>query len=88
MRDDAALSIENIGDAVLADLDLCHRILDQLEPDLGDAHSRITPPARNRQRHIRLAGQLGPAGGPNWAGEIHRAVVDLVRDRLGELRVP
>ena len=77
MRDEAAVGIDHISAAALADLDLRHHVPDQLEIDLGDAHPGIAPRAGKRQRHIGLG----------LAAEINRPVIDLVRHGLGEFRL-
>ncbi len=77
MRDEAAVGIDHIGAAALADLDLRHHVPDQLEIDLRDAHPGIAPRAGERQRHIGLG----------LAAEIDRPVIDLVRHGLGEFRL-
>ena len=77
MRDEAALRVDHVGLAVLADLDLRDHVPDQLEIDLGDADAGIAPRAGERQRHVGLG----------FAAEIDRAVIDLLGHRLGELRL-
>ena len=77
MRDQPALRADHIGMAVFADLDLGDHVPDQLEVDLGDADARVLAGARQRQRHVGLG----------LASEIHRAVVNFVRDGLGEFRI-
>ncbi len=75
MRDQAAVAVDDIGDAALADLDLRDHVPDQLEIDLGDAHAGVAAGAGERQRHVRLG----------LAAEVDRAVIDLLRHRFGEL---
>ena len=77
MRDEAALRADHIGVALLADLDLRDHVPNQLEVDLGDADPGVAARARDRERHVGLG----------LAAEIDRAVIDLLRDRFGELRV-
>ena len=77
VRDQPALRVDHIGMTALADLDLRDHLPDQLEIDFGDAHAGIAARTGERQRHVGLG----------FAPEIDRAVVDLLGDRLGELRV-
>ena len=77
MRDQAALLAHHIGMAVLADLDLRDHVPDQLQIDLGNADPGILAGARQRQRHVGLG----------LPAEIHRPVIDLVGDGLGEFRI-
>ena len=77
MRDDAALAIENVADAALADFQCPHKVPDKLEIDLDNAHASVSPRAGERERHIRLG----------FAAQIDRAVVDPVRHRLSEFGV-
>ncbi len=76
MRDEAAVGVDHIGAAVLADLDLRHHVPDQLEVDLRDAHAGVAPRPGERQRHV----------GFGFAAEIDRAVIDFVRHGFGEFR--
>lgn len=78
MRDQAPLRPDHVGVPVLADLDLGDDVPDQLQIDLGDADAGILARAGQRQRHVGL-------GVP---AEIDRPVIDLVRNRLGELWIP
>ena len=77
MRDQAALRADHIGMAVLADLDLRNHVPDQLQIDLGDADAGVLAGAGQRQRHVGLG----------FPAEIHRPVIDLVGDGLGEFRI-
>ena len=77
MRDQAAVGIDHIGVAVLADLDPGDHVPDQLEIDLRDADAGLAPRAGERQRHVGLG----------FAAEIDRAVIDLVGHGLGEFRL-
>ena len=77
MCDQPPLRVDHIGVTMLADLDLRDNVPDELEVDLGDRDAGIAPCAGERKRHVRF----------RLASKIHRAVVRLVRDRLGELRV-
>ena len=77
MRDQASLRADDIGMAVLADLDLRHHVPDQFEIDLGDADAGVLAGAGQRQRHVGLG----------LAAEIDRPVIDLVGDGFGEFRI-
>ena len=77
MSDEAPLRIDDVSLPALADLDLRYDVPNELEVDLGDAHSGIAARAGERQRHVRL----------RLAAKIDRAVIDLVRDRFGEFRL-
>jgi hypothetical protein len=77
MCDQAALRVDNVGVAALADLDLRNHVPDQLEIDLGHAHAGIAPRPGDGQGHIGLG----------LAAEIDRPVVDLLCRRLGEFRI-
>ena len=75
MRDQTSLRADHISVAVLADLDLRHDVPDQLEVHLGDADAGILARTGERQRHVGLG----------FPAKVDRPVIDLVRDRLGEL---
>ena len=77
MRDQAPHGVDDVGLAALADLDLRHHIPDELEIDLGDAHAVVATHAGHRDGHVGLG----------VAAEIDRAVIDLVRLGLDELRL-
>ena len=77
MRDQAALRVDHVGVAALADLDLRDHVPDQLEIDLGDAHAGVASRAGNGERHVRLG----------FAAEIDRSVIDLARCRFRELGI-
>ena len=77
MRNQPALSVDDISAAVLANLDLGHHVPNQLQIDLGDADAGVLAGAGHCQRHIGL--RLPP--------EINRPVIDLVGDGLGEFRL-
>ena len=62
---------------MLADLDLGDHVPDQLQIDLGDGDAGVLAGAGQRQGHVGLG----------LPAEIHRAVIDLVGDGLGEFRV-
>ena len=76
MRDQAAGGVDHIGASVAGELDLGEHVPDQFQIDLGDAHPGVAPRAGKRQCHVRLG----------FAAEIDRAVIHLVRHRLGEAR--
>jgi hypothetical protein len=82
MGNNTALAVENVGDAVLADLHPRHEVPDQLEIDLGDAHTGVKAGAGDRQRHIGFA-EIDRL----FTAEIDRAVISLFSYRLGEFRV-
>src|SRR5712691_11979270 len=77
MRDQAALRVDDVGMAALADLDLRDHVPDQLEIDLGDAHAGVAPRAGDGERHVGLG----------FAAEIDRPVIDLARRRFRELGI-
>ena len=77
MGDQPPLRSDHIGVAALADLDLRDHVPDELEVDLGDADAGVAPRAGDRERHVGLG----------LAAEVDRAVIDLLRHRLGEFRV-
>ena len=77
MGDEPPLRADHIGVAALADLDLRDHVPDELEVDLGDADAGVAPRAGDGERHVGLG--LAP--------EVDRAVIDLLRHRLGEFRV-
>ena len=77
MSDQAALGIDHIGARVPDGFDLRQHILDEFQIDLRDADAGVAPRAGERQRHVRLG----------FAAEIDRAVIDFVRDGLGECRL-
>ena len=77
MRDQPALRTDHIGVTVLADLDLGHHVPDQLQIHFGDADAGVLAGAGQRQRHVGLG----------LPAEVHRPVIDLVGDGLGELWV-
>ena len=77
MRDQPSLRVDHVGMTTRTDLDLRDHVPDELEIDLGDAHTGSAADAGERQRHIRFG----------FATEIHRPVIDLVRHGLGELRL-
>ena len=69
--------IDHVGPSMPGKFDLRQHVPDQFQVDLGDAHAGVAPRAGERQRHVGLG----------FAAEIDRAVVDLVRHRLGEARL-
>ena len=75
--DQTAGSIHHVSASVPGELDLGQHVPDEFQVDLGDAHAGIAPRAGERQRHVGLG----------FAAEIDRAVIDLVRHRLGEARL-
>ncbi len=77
MRDQPPLRADDIGVAVLADLDLRDNVPDQLEVDFGHAHARVAARARDGERHVGL----------RLPAEVDRAVIDLARHGFGEFRV-
>src|ERR1041385_6781849 len=77
MRDQPAAAVDREGLALLPDLDLGHHLPDELEIDLGDADARVASRAGHGERHVGLG----------LAAEIDRAVIDLLGDGFGELRI-
>ena len=77
MRNQPALSVDDVSAAVLANLDLGHHVPDQLQVDLGDADAGVLTGAGHRQRHIGLG----------FPAEVDRPVVDFVGDGFGEFRL-
>src|SRR5215470_5423414 len=77
MRHDAALAIENVAYATLADFQFPHKVPDKLETDLDNAHAGVLPRASKRQRHI----------GFRLTAQIDRTEVDPAGLSHGEFRV-
>ena len=77
MSDETAGGINHVSAPVPGKFDLRQHVPDEFQVDLGDAHAGVAPRAGERQRHVGLG----------FAAEIDRAVVDLVRHRLGEARL-
>ena len=77
MGDQAAGGVDHVGAAVAGEFDLGKDVPDELQIDLGNAHAGVTSRSGQRQRHIRFG----------LAAKINRAVIDLVRHRLGEGRL-
>ena len=77
VSDETAGGINHISAPVPGKFDLRQHVPDEFQVDLGDAHAGVAPRAGERQRHVGLG----------FAAEIDRAVVDLVRHRLGEARL-
>src|SRR4051812_25104816 len=78
MGDDTTLGVDDIGNAVIADLRLLHNVPHRLEIELGEAHAGVVPPPCHSQRHVGL----GVAADVDWP------VPDLLCHRLCEFRVP
>ena len=77
MGDQPAGGVDHISAAMTGKFDLGENVPDQFQIDLGDADAGVAARSGKRQRHVRLG----------FAAEIDRAVIDLVRHRLGEGRV-
>ena len=75
--DEPAGGIDHVSAPMPGKFDLRQHVPDEFQVDLGDAHAGVAPRAGERQRHVGLG----------FAAEIDRAVVDLVRHRLGEARL-
>ena len=77
VRDQPAAAVDHIGIALLADLEGCHHVPDQLEIDLGHGDAGIAPAAGQRDRHVGLG----------LLAEIDRAEIDVLGECFGEARV-
>src|SRR5215470_7601750 len=76
MRDDTALSINDIGNASIADFGVLYDIPHWCEIELDDAHASVASRTGQPQGHVRL--RLGT--------HIDRPVVDFLDHRLSEFR--
>src|SRR6478735_9877823 len=76
MRNHTTLGVDNISDAVIADLGLSHNIPHWLEIKFDDAHAGVGPPTGHTQGHVRF----------RLATQIDRSVINLLGYRLREFR--
>src|SRR6478752_7258997 len=76
MHDDASLRINNVSDAVLADLGLSHNVPHWLKIELDNAHASVPPPTGHSHGYVGL----------RLAAHVDRPVIDLLGHRLCEFR--